>query len=92
MSSFSHKGSLTMKKNSYEAFVNKQYRINQFLESNYQWKLTYYKERHNTCLNSGVPTVLIQHLLLKVGNFQVTSSKHCLFIKEKTKIKSPIIT
>ena len=35
MSSFSYKGdSLTMKKNRYEAFVNEQYRTNQFLDSN----------------------------------------------------------
>ena len=32
MSSFSYKGSLTMKKYRYEAFVNKEYRTNQFLE------------------------------------------------------------
>ena len=36
MSSFSYKGSLTMKKYRYEAFVNKQYRTNQFLDSNYK--------------------------------------------------------
>ena len=36
MSSFSYKGSrLTMENNRYEAFVNKQYRTNQFLDNNY---------------------------------------------------------
>ena len=37
MSSFNYnnyKGGLTMKKNRYETFVNKQYRTNQFLDSN----------------------------------------------------------